>query len=395
MSLEGQREAVSAYAAANGLKIVRWYTDDGISGSTGDQRPEFLRMVSDAESLGDFKAIIAYDLSRFGRMDSDETGYYRHLLKRAGMQIRFSNENDGGDDETGEIIRPVLQAQKRQYLRQISRDTLRGQLQAARAGWASGRAAPFGFDRMLVDENGQHRQRLKRGESYSKSRSWHVVLVPSDTPGEVEALRWVFGTYLNGEIGCREIARRLNAKGVKAPHGGTWGLGSVRAVLQNPAYKGDLVFGRRAMGSFHRVRNGQVVAADSNEGDVVSRPEEEWVIHHRPEMALVAKDAWEAVNAKLASRGDRCKRAHARKLAYPLGGMICCADCGTKMVGMYRDQKYQIYACATHFRNKACHSNTVRQEGLLSVLKNLIKRHLFCDGNLDSLATTPIFKHRV
>jgi site-specific DNA recombinase len=341
-------------------------------------------MISDAQELGDFRAVVAYDLSRFGRMDSDETGYFRHLLKQAGVSVRFSNENDGGDNETGEIIRPVLQAQKRQYLRQISRDTLRGQLQAARAGWASGRAAPFGFDRMLVDEVGKQRQRLKRGESYAKSRSWHVALVPSDTPGEVEALRWIFHSYLGEQIGCRELARRLNEKGVKAPQEGTWGLASVKAILQNPAYKGDLVFGRRAMGSFHRVRNGQVVMADGNEGHVVNRPEEEWVVHRKPEMALVSKETWDAVNAKLASRGDRCKRAHARKLAYPLGGMICCADCGAKMVGMYRDRKYQIYACATHFRNKACFSNTIRQEGVLAVLKKLIQKHLFSDGNLEA-----------
>jgi len=382
MSLDGQREAVAVYAARDGYMIVRWYIDDGISGSTGQERPEFLRMIGDAQALGDFKAVIAYDMSRFGRMDGDETGYFRHLLKQAGVRVRFSNENDGGDDETGEIIRPVLQAQKRQYLRQISRDTLRGQLQSARAGWASGRAAPYGFDRMLVDETGQHRQRLKRGESYSKSRSWHVALVPSDTPREVETLQWMFETYHSNEIGCREIARQLNAKGLKSAHNGTWCLGSVKAIFQNPAYKGDLVFGRRAMGSFHRLRNGSVIVADAVEGPVVARPQEEWVVHHKPEMALVSKEVWEAVNAKLSSRGDRCKRARARPLAYPLGGMICCADCGSKMVGMFRDKKYQIYACATHFRNKGCNSNTVRQEGVLAVLKNVIKRHLFSDGNL-------------
>ncbi len=133
------------------------------------------------------------------------------------------------------------------------------------------------------------------------------------------------------------------------------------------------------------MRNGQVVVAENSEGTVVSRPEEEWTVCHKPEMALVGKEVWEAVNAKLASRGDRCRRAHARPLAYPLGGMVCCAECGAKMVGMHRDKKYQIYACATHFRNKACFSNTIRQEGMLSLLKNLIKRHLFSDGNLEAL----------
>jgi site-specific DNA recombinase len=237
---------------------------------------------------------------------------------------------------------------------------------------------------MLVDENGQQRQRLKRGESYSKSRSWHIILVPSDTPGEIEALQWIFNSYVNDEIGCREIARRLNERGIKSPHDGTWGITTVRSILKNPVYKGQLVFGRRAMGSFHRVRNGSVGAVSPGEGRVVGRPEEEWVVHHRPEMALIAPEIWNSANAKMAGRGDRSKRAHARRLAYPLGGLICCAHCGKKMVGMMRDRKYQVYVCASHFRNKSCNPNTVRQAGLLALLKDVVKRHVFAGGNLES-----------
>lgn len=387
MSLDGQREAVTAFAAQHGYTVTRWYIDDGISGASGDERPEFMRMISDAETLKDFKAVIAYDLSRFGRMDADETGFYRHRLKAAGVSIRFSNENDGGDNETGEIIRPVLQAQKRQYLRQISRDTLRGQVQSARNGWASGRAAAYGFDRMLVDETGAHRQRLKRGESYAKPRSWHITLVPSDTLEEVETVRWIYETYLQRELGMREMAKQLNEKGIKSPHGGTWCLGTIRTLIKNPVYKGDLVFGRRAIGSFHRLRNGAVTPADGNETAVMNRPEEEWVVHHKPEMVLISKEDWEAANEKMRSRGDRQKGARVRAFSYPLSGMVCCMDCGRKMVGMYRDKSYQIYACSSHFRNKACFSNTVRQENLLNVLKETIREHLFHGENWEALKT--------
>ena len=111
---------------------------------------------------------------------------------------------------------------------------MRGQFQAAKGGWASGRAAAFGFDRILVDQHGAMQKRLKRGERYVKDRSWHVTLTPSDTPGETDAVRWIFETYHTKEIGLREIARMLNEKCLKSPHGNSWSTGGVREMLRNP-----------------------------------------------------------------------------------------------------------------------------------------------------------------
>ncbi len=151
--------------------------DDGISGSTGGERPDFQRLVSDAKLVGDFDTIIAYDMARFGRMDSDETGFLpvsiaairrpRFIFERACWKCRRRDERDYSSG---------VASAETTILRQISRDTLRGQIQAAKAGWASGRAAAFGFDRVLVDQNGVQQKRLKRGERYVKDRSWHVTL---------------------------------------------------------------------------------------------------------------------------------------------------------------------------------------------------------------------------
>ena len=386
LSLDGQSEAIRDYAAKNGYQVMRWYEDDGISGSSGDERPAFQKMVKDAESNPDFQAILVYDLSRFGRMDSDETGHYRYLLKNAGISIVCTNEHDGGNGAEGEIFRTLLQTQKRQLLFQISRDTLRGQTQSVRKGWASGRAAPYGLDRILVDESGVQRQRLKRGEKYSKPKSWHISLAPSDTVGEADNVRWMFDTYLRNEVGCREIARQLDEKGVPSPHGGNWCLGTVRSIFKNPIYKGNLAFGRRGMGKFHRLQNGEIERVNGVQSKgVVLNPESDWIVAHKPEMALVTADIWDAVNAKLTSRGDRSVRARAGRLAYPLSGLVHCGDCQATMVGMNRDKSYQIYACGSHFRNKACHSNTVRQEALLALLRRIIKELTFCDGNKKAL----------
>jgi site-specific DNA recombinase len=386
LSIDGQRDEVEKFAKQNGFKIVRWYIDDGISGSTGNERPQFKKLINDAQTLKDFRAVLAYDMARFGRMDADETGYYRYQLKQAGVQVLFSNEAVGNaDDEASEILRPMLQVQKRQYLRQVSRDTLRGQLQAARAGWASGRAAAYGLDRLLVDQNGVAQKRLKRGERYVKDRSWHVSLAPSDTPGEADTARWLFETYHKQEIGMREMARMLNEKGVKSPHNGDWSLGTIRELLKNPVYKGWLCFGRRGMGKFHQARNGEVRQIGSSEsGNVVTRPMEDWVIHKKPDVALVSEELWDAVNAKLSSRGERSRGARVRIASYPLSGLIICGECGAVMVGTRRDNR-QKYFCSGFYKAKQCGCNAVMQDNVVAVLRDMIKETLFCGGKWEAL----------
>lgn len=306
------------------------------------------------------------------------------------MRILFSNESIGNaDDEASEIVRPVLQMQKRPYLRQVSRDTLRGQIQAAKSGWASGRAAAFGLDRVLVDAAGAVQKRLKRGERYAKDRSWHVVLAPSDTPGEVDSVKWMFNAYHNNEIGIREIARMMNARGVKSPHNGDWSVGTIREMFRNPVYKGWVCFGRRAMGKFHRVRAGEVRPLTPGEPACVDRPEEEWVIHKNPDIALVAEEVWDAVNAKLSSRGDRSRAARARRASYPLGGLIRCADCGAVFVGTRRDDVRRYY-CSNYYKAKSCCGNSVVHFELITVVKEILIKELFAGGDWNALESVII-----
>ena len=197
--------------------------------------------------------------------------------------------------------------------------------------------------------DGQQRPRLKRGEKYSKPRSWRVALVPSDTPGEVEALQWIFNTYTTAASAAKEIARQLNNRGIRSPSGKDWAISTLREILRNPLYKGWLCFGRRTEGKFHRLQNGAVATAESPVAGVVKKAEEEWIIDKRPALALVSDETWETANRRLAERGDRVRRARARPLAYPLGGLVYCSECGAAMVGMNRDKKYEIYICSTHF----------------------------------------------
>jgi len=70
-------------------------------------------MIQDAESpTRKFDLIVVYDVKRFGRIDNDEAGYYRHRLRTHGVEVRYVSENFNGDC-TDDLLRPVKQWQAR------------------------------------------------------------------------------------------------------------------------------------------------------------------------------------------------------------------------------------------------------------------------------------------
>src|SRR6185369_6999955 len=67
-SIDQQKTEIIKLAQTSGYRIVRWYTDAGVSGwKRGAQRPEFYRMLQDAKDLADFKAVLVDDVDRFSR----------------------------------------------------------------------------------------------------------------------------------------------------------------------------------------------------------------------------------------------------------------------------------------------------------------------------------------
>ena len=73
-STENQSEVIRQYALKRGMTIVRTYTDAGKSGLRLDGRDALKQLIRDVESgVADFKAILVYDVRRWGRFqDADE-----------------------------------------------------------------------------------------------------------------------------------------------------------------------------------------------------------------------------------------------------------------------------------------------------------------------------------
>jgi DNA invertase Pin-like site-specific DNA recombinase len=109
---EEQIAQMQAYADRNGMQVVRGYVEGGFSGlKQGPKQKEMLNAVQ--AGTADFSVILMRDISRWGRFqDADESAYYEFLCRRAGIDIRYTQEekNAGTGFSGNKIIENLRRA---------------------------------------------------------------------------------------------------------------------------------------------------------------------------------------------------------------------------------------------------------------------------------------------
>ena len=71
-SLDAQKEKLKRYAEFQNMEIVNEYSDEGKSGKSVEDRPEFQRMLDNIENGTDeVQFVLVFKLSRFGRNAAD------------------------------------------------------------------------------------------------------------------------------------------------------------------------------------------------------------------------------------------------------------------------------------------------------------------------------------
>ncbi|MCC9608575.1 recombinase family protein [Blastopirellula sp. JC732] len=240
-----QEDIIREYAERRGFEIVRTYADEGKSGLSVAGRDSLRRLIADVQELrADFDVILVYDVSRWGRFqDADESAYYEYLCKRAGIEVHYCAEqfeNDGGPTST--IIKSVKRAMAGEYSRELSSKVFKGQCRLIELGFRQGGAPGFGLRRMLIDQGGQSKSILNRGE-YKSLQTDRVILVPGP-PDEVVVVREIYDLFVRKGKREGEIAGLLNSRGITTDYGRQWNRGTVAQVLTNEKYIGNNVYNR-------------------------------------------------------------------------------------------------------------------------------------------------------
>ncbi len=227
------------------MEIVKIYADDGKSGLTLEGRDALKQMIDDVLSgRPDYTTILSLDVTRWGRFqDVDESAYYEYICRRAGVSVQYVSEqfqNDGSP--ISNIVKSVKRSMAAEYSRELSSKVFTGQCKLIEKGFRQGGMAGFGLRRMLVDEHGNPKGELKRGEHKSLQTD-RVILVPGPDE-EIEIVRWMYKAFTEDRMLEGVIAASLNQRGVLTDLDRPWTRGTVHEVLTNEKYIGNNVFNR-------------------------------------------------------------------------------------------------------------------------------------------------------
>lgn len=246
-STENQAKIIARYAAQRGYEVVASYEDGGKSGLTFGGRQSLQKLIQDVQDgQAAFENILVYDISRWGRfLDADESAYYEFICKRAGIAVHYCNEqfeNDGSIQAN--VIKNLKRTMAGEYSRELSVKVFQGQCNLIEKGYRQGGPAGYGLRRMLIDQSGQPKGLLKRGEHKSLQTD-RVILVPGPDD-EVRVVLLIYQMFVNDGKVESEIAEHLNARGIRTDLGRKWTRSTVRQVLTNEKYIGNNVYNRRS-----------------------------------------------------------------------------------------------------------------------------------------------------
>lgn len=313
-SLDDQLRNCRAYCARAGWPEPVVYTDAAMSGARHD-RPGYKRLLAEAAR---FDAIVVDDLSRLSR-DSVEAQQVVKRLRFAGVRVIGVSDglDTGRKGHKAEVGLRGLMGEL--YLDDLRDKTHRGLTGRALAGASAGGLA-YGY---LITERGQRAIREDQA---------HVV-------------RRIFADYLAGQS-ARAIAAALNAQGVPSPRGSTWALSAIYGdvkrgigILANPIYAGTQVWNRSTW----------LKHPDTGRRIRRERPPSEWITTDHPELAIIDRRTWDAVQAAIKRRGHASgnKGRAPRSL---LAGLLRCEQCGGPITMI----DAHSYGCSTAKNRGTC-----------------------------------------
>lgn len=190
------------------------YADSGISGTGIKERDEFRRLVADCEA-GRVDIVLTKSISRFARNTVDLLDTVRHL-KDIGVEVRFEKEKISTFSTDGELMLTLLASFAQEESRSISENVkwgIRKRFQSGEIGAANKHIL---------------------GYRYDEDEKKYVTI-----PEEAEIVRRMFQMFLEG-MSYREIASRLNGDGYSTINGCDFAEASLRTMLHNEVYAGDI-----------------------------------------------------------------------------------------------------------------------------------------------------------
>jgi DNA invertase Pin-like site-specific DNA recombinase len=322
-SLAGQFAAAAKKAEELRLPLAL-HIEDTESGSLYLARPKIQEALAAIEA-GQADTLIIYRLDRAGR-DVDALRDIRRRVERAGGQLVFADGMQFEKSAVGNLMFTQMGAYAEFERAQIRDRTVSGRRNRVKQGVQVARSAPpYGY-RIVTKAD------IIRGDFAADYEGRYIIVEE-----QADVVREIFKSYLELKS-VRAVVARLNESSIKPLRARLWSTSTIHAMLTNPVYHGQAVYGRRERHTDER-------RADSMRGIVYYtwRDESEWLILEAP--PIIDSATWEAVQRL--KRDGAVKRTGPTGTRYLLTGLVHCPRCGRKMYA----QKHLV-SRATHTRER-------------------------------------------
>ena len=351
-SIANQRKILQNYAKEKGFTRIRFYADDGISGTTFD-RPDFQRLLTDIEN-GEVETVIVKDLSRFGRLSS-MVGYYTDFYFPQNS-IRFIAVIDDVDSDKGDNeFAPFKNIFNEWYARDTSRKVRETLKNKGENGGILCSKPVFGYKKdpekpnhWLIDEEAA--ETVKRIFDLFTEECLGVARI-SNTLRDSET------------INPTEYFRRkgLTKREVFQNEVYFWNQCTIREILKNQYYIGDIINFKTFRKSF-------------KDHKMYWNPPENLVIYKGVNEPIISEEQFLKAQAIL-EKGKRIPTGREPDL---FQGIVYCADCGKRMSMNRRRNGGGSYVCNSYRRNaKMCTSHYIRRDVLGEEVLKKVRKLIF------------------
>ena len=343
LSVSAQLRALRDHARKNDYMVVREYVDEAESGRIAD-RPQFRKMIDEAtKTEAPFKEILVWKFSRFTRKREHAVAF-KSMLRRKGVRVVSITEH-ADDTPIGKLMEAIIEGVDEFYSENLAQEVTRGMREASLRGFWISSHAPYGYNRVMVQDGPKKRPTLEIDPDASR------------------IVKRMFDMAEAGD-GTLEIIRTLNNEGIASPRGKLWGRTSVHGILTNEAYTGTLVWGANAKDKGEPVRVEKAFPA------------------------IVSKAQFHRVGQHLSSRAP--KFSHPRRVgsSYLLSGLVKCQTCNTPLTGRFaKSGTYAYYVCQSNIKlgKDACDTPTLNARRFEELVVAKIRSDILTEGNIREL----------
>ena len=179
-------------------------------------------------------------------------------------------------------------------------------------------------------------------------------------PAEAAIVAEIYAHYLEHGVGLLQVARTLRERKICSPTGKpVWGVATLRGILSNPAYIGQVYTGRMQYRSPCIRRSATHPIGKHRESGTLTPPAEWIPVATIP--AIVSQAQFDTVQSKLAKNRTFARRNNTAH-PYLLRAMVSCGHCSLACTGRtLAHSSYSYYVCSGKSKAAAagrepCHS---------------------------------------